>query len=67
MNRFGGLSVGRQRDVFAQESEQVILIPPRPREISVRLVMMNFGTAHAVVDAQEKLYVEGLVVLAGLR
>jgi hypothetical protein len=52
--------------VIAQEREQPVLIPARPGLIGTRLVVMNLGPAHAAVDTEEKLDVEGGVALVRL-
>ena len=54
---------GHERYVTAQKCEQPVLIPACPGFIGTRLVVTNFGSAHAVIHIEEKLDVEGGIVL----
>ena len=63
---FRRLPWGRRRYVAAQKREQPVLIPACPGLIGTRLVVVHLGTTHAVVHVEEKLDVEGGVVLIRL-
>jgi hypothetical protein len=62
--RIGRSWRGGQRYPVAQEGEQPLLIPSWPGVSGVRLVLMNFGAADAVVGLEKEFDVEGRIVLA---